>query len=398
MSSIDFKSEALALKDQLVAWRRDFHRHPELGFQEVRTSGVVTKHLIALGLEVQTGVGKTGVVGVLDGAQPGPVVMLRFDMDALPIQEENETDYVSRNPGVMHACGHDAHTAIGMGVARLLARHRERLRGAVKFVFQPAEEGFGGALSMIHDGVLEEPRPAIALGLHVWNHAPSGHAEIGAGPVMAAAGLFKITVRGQGGHGALPHKAVDAVLAGAAIVNALQSIVARNVEPRQAAVVSVCTFHAGSAFNIIAETAELSGTFRSFDEEVHALLIKRIREVAEGTAAAMGAAAEVDIRTISPATYNDTGVAKVVREIAADLLGAEHVSADQFTMGSEDMSEFLKRVPGCFFFLGSRNEAKGATAPHHNPRFDIDEDVLPLGVAILARAAAQVVFDKTNDK
>ena len=389
MPSIDFKSEALAMKDQLVAWRRDFHRNPELGFQEVRTAGIVARHLANLGIEVQTGVGKTGVIGVLDGARPGPVVMLRFDMDALPIHEANDADYVSQNPGVMHACGHDAHTAIGMGIARLLTRHRDRLKGTVKLMFQPGEEGCGGALAMIGDGALEGLRPDIAIGLHVWNDMAVGRAGVGSGPIMAAAGIFKMTVQGQGGHGAQPDKTVDAVLAGSAIVNALQSIVARNVEPRRTAVVTVGTFHAGGAFNIIADTAELSGTFRSFDDAIHELIMRRIREVAEGTAQAMGATAAIDIRPVAPATVNDARVAEFVRADAVGVLGGEQVEAEQFSMGSEDMSEFLKRVPGCFFFLGSRNDARGLNAPHHNPRFDIDEDVLPLGVAILAQSAAR---------
>ena len=389
MTDIDFKFDAQAMREQLVAWRRDFHRHPELGFHEVRTAGIVARHLSDLGLEVQTGVGQTGVVGVLGGARPGPVVMLRFDMDALPIEEANDTDYASQNPGVMHACGHDAHTAIGMGIAQLMAAHRQRLPGTVKFVFQPAEEGCGGALSMIEAGVLESPRPDVALGLHVWNSMPVGEAQIGGGPVMAAAGMFTIGVRGKGGHGALPHQTVDAVLVGSAIVNALQSIVARNVSPREPAVVSVGTFQAGSAFNVVTGAAELTGTFRSFDDETHALLGRRIREVAHGTAQAMGATLDVDIRTISPVTVNDAQVAVLVRDSAVDVLGPERVAAEQFTMGAEDMSEFLKRVPGCFFFVGSRNDARGFNAPHHNPHFDIDEDALPLGVAILAHSAVR---------
>jgi amidohydrolase len=389
MADIDFKSEALAMKDQLVAWRRDFHRHPELGFQEVRTSGIVARHLADLGLEVQTGVGKTGVIGVLDGAQPGPVVMLRFDMDALPIEEANRTDYVSQNPGVMHACGHDAHTAIGMGMAQLLARHRDRIRGALKFVFQPAEEGCGGALAMIADGAMEGPRPELALGLHVWNEMPVGRAGVGGGPIMAAAGILKIVVRGKGGHGAQPDRTVDAVLVGSAIVNALQSVVARNVAPRETAVVSVGAFHAGGAFNVIADSAELTGTYRAFDNATQELIERRIREIAEGTARTMGATVDIEIRLISPATVNDEAAAEFVRADAIDVLGEGQVEPEQFTMGAEDMSEFLKRVPGCFFFLGSCNDAQGFNAPHHNPRFDIDEDVLPLGVAILARSAVR---------
>ena len=394
MSHLDFRAEALAMKDQLVAWRRHFHRHPELAYQEVHTAGVVAKHLGDLGLEVQTGVGKTGVIGVLDGAQPGAVVMLRFDMDALPIHEANHTDYASQNAGVMHACGHDAHTAIGMGIAHLLARHRDRLRGTVKFVFQPAEEGGNGALAMIEEGALESPRPAASMGLHVWNDMPVGQAGIGAGPIMAAAGIFKIKVQGQGGHGAQPDKTIDAILAGSAIVNALQTIVARNVEPRQTAVVSVCSFHAGDAFNVIADSAELTGTFRSFDDGVQALLMRRISEVTEGAARTMGAAATIELIPLTSTTVNDARVAEFVRADARDVLGADRVAEEQFTMGAEDMSEFLKRVPGCFFFLGSRNDEKGFNAPHHNPRFDIDEDVMPLGVAILAQSAVRYLSDR----
>jgi len=381
------KSEALALRDQLIAWRRDFHRHPELGFQEFRTSGIVAKYLSSLGMEVQTGVGQTGVVGLLEGSQSGPVVMLRFDMDALPIQELNQTDYVSQTPGVMHACGHDAHTAIGMGVAQLMAQHREELRGTLKFVFQPGEEGCGGALAMIADRVLEDPQPDVTLGLHVWNDQPLGLLAAGNGGVMAAADIFTIKVQGKGGHGAQPHLCVDAVLIASQIVVALQSIVARNVNPRQTAVVTVGTIHAGTAFNIIADTAELTGTIRTFDVATRDLIVRRMTEVVENTARASGASATIEVKAISPATVNDERVAQLVRETAIKVLGAEHVTADQMTMTAEDMSEFLSRVPGCFFFIGSANTDKGLNAAHHNPRFDIDEDVLPMGVAVLAEAA-----------
>src|SRR5512136_2457392 len=277
----NLKSEAAALKDQLIAWRRDFHRHPELGFQEFRTSGIVAKYLSSLGMEVQTGVGKTGVIGLLEGSQPGPVVMLRFDMDALPIQEANQTDYVSQTPGVMHACGHDAHTAIGLGIAQLLAKHREELAGAIKFVFQPGEEGCGGAQAMIADDVLENPKPDVALGLHVWNDQPLGLLAAGNGGVMAAADIFTIKVQGKGGHGAQPHLCVDAVLIASHIVVALQSIVARNVDPHQTAVVTVGSIHAGTAFNIIAETAELKGTIRTFDAATRTEVVRRMAEIVE---------------------------------------------------------------------------------------------------------------------
>lgn len=383
----DLKSEAAALQDQLVLWRRDFHRHPELGFKEFRTSGIVAKHLANLGLEVQIGIGKTGVVGVLDGGKPGPVVMLRFDMDALPIQELNQTDYVSNNAGVMHACGHDAHTAIGMGLAQLMTKHRDEIAGTLKFVFQPAEEGENGALAMIRDGVLNDPAPEIALGLHVWNEAPVGIAQVGAGGVMAAADIFTIKVQGKGTHGAQPHRGIDAILLASHIVTALQTVIARSVDPRQTAVVTVGMLHAGSAFNIIADSAEMTGTIRTFDPVVREQILQRVQNVVEGTASALGGSATIDIKAISPATVNDARVAQLVRETAIDVMGAANVSADQFTMGAEDMSEFLNRVPGCFFFLGSANEANGPVYPHHNPRFDIDESILPDGVAILAGAA-----------
>ncbi len=384
--SQNLEAEADSLKAQLIEWRRDFHRHPELGFQEVRTSGIVAKHLSSLGMEIQTGVGKTGVLGLLEGSRPDPVVMLRFDMDALPIQEMNQVDYVSQTPGVMHACGHDAHTAIGMGIAQLLAEHRAELAGTIKFVFQPGEEGCGGALAMIADKVLENPRPDVSLGLHVWNDLPLGLLAAGNGGVMAAADIYTIKVQGRGGHGAQPHLCVDAVLIASQIVVALQSIVARNVNPRQTAVVTVGAIHAGTAFNVIADTAELTGTIRTFDTVTRENVVRRMTEVVESTARALGGSAAIEVEAISPATVNDAQSAQLVREMAIELLGAEHVTADQFTMTAEDMSEFLNRVPGCFFFIGSANAAKGLNAPHHNPRFDIDEDVLPMGVAVLASA------------
>lgn len=392
----NLKSEAITLKDQLIAWRRDFHRHPELGFQEFRTSGIVAKHLSTLGMEVQTGVGKTGVIGLLEGGQPGPVVMLRFDMDALPIQEANQTDYVSQTPGVMHACGHDAHTAIGMGLAQLMTQHREELKGTLKFVFQPAEEGCGGALAMIKDRVLEDPEPEVAFGLHVWNDQRLGFVAAGSGGVMAAADIFTIKVQGQGGHGAQPHLCIDAALVASLIVTALQSVVARNVNPRQTAVVTVGTIHAGTAFNIIADTAELTGTIRTFEAFVREDIVRHMTDVVEQTARALGGSATIEVKAISPATINHEAAAQLVRETAIEVLGAENVTADQFTMTAEDMSEFLSRVPGCFFFIGSANAEKGLNAAHHNSHFDIDEEVLPLGVAVLSEVVRRYMRGKTT--
>jgi amidohydrolase len=387
----DYIAEARELEQDLVHWRRDFHRHPELGFKETRTANIVACYLSELGIDVQTEIGKTGIVGLLQGERPGPVVMLRFDMDALPITEENATEYASETHGVMHACGHDGHVAIGMGVARLLARHRRELAGAVKFVFQPAEEGLGGAAKMIRDGAMQNPRPDVTLGLHIFSQLPSGVVAAGEGPVMAAGERFHCIVTGRGGHGATPHQTVDAIVAAAQIVNALQTVVSRNVDPQEPAVVSVGSLHAGVAFNVIAERAELWGTIRTFDEATRQTALRRVREVVEGAARTMGASAQLEIEELTAAVVNDAATAARVREAAARIVGAENVSAKQRWMASEDMAYFLREVGGCFFFMGG---ARGPSEfPHHNPHFDFDEAVLPQGAAILCEIVASYLCD-----
>ena len=387
MSKPDFKGEATDIFDQLVTWRRDFHCHPELGFEEERTAAIIARELRQLGMEVLTGVGQTGVVGLLEGARPGPVVLLRFDMDALPIVEENETGYVSRNPGKMHACGHDGHMAVGLGVAHLMARHRQQLHGTVKFVFQPAEEGLGGAFAMIADDVLEAPRPDLALAMHLWNHIPLGKVRVEAGATMAASSIFTLTVEGRGGHGAAPHKAADPILAAAHIVVALQSIVSRNIDPLNSVVVTVGEFSAGTTFNVIPERAVLKGTVRSYDDETHRLIYRRILEMARNMSVAFGCRAHMETVAIVPAVVNDPQVAGVVRRAAAQIVGADDVISGR-DMASEDMGHFLEEIPGCYFFVGSRNEASGYHHPHHHPRFDFDERALIVGVATMAQAAA----------
>ena len=385
----DFLQEAQTLASTLTEWRRDLHRHPELGFEEVRTSKIVARHLSSLEMEVTTGVGKTGVVGILEGNAPGPTVMLRFDMDALPIQEENDTEYASQTTGVMHACGHDGHAAIGMGVAAVLARHQHDMAGRVKFVFQPAEEGMGGARAMIEDGVLESPRPDVAFGLHLWNILEAGRVIVQSGPFMAAADRFELTVYGQGGHGAQPHMTVDALVVGAQIVTALQTVVNRNVDPAHTAVLTVGSFRSGDAFNIIPGRAEMTGGLRSFDEGTRQTLICRLETIVQQVAAAFDARAEVKWTLIAPAVVNDGAASAHMEAVAQDLLGAEQVGKSAPAMISEDMADFLNQVPGCFFFLGSMNEAKDLKYAHHNPCFDFDESALPLGVALLAEATAR---------
>ena len=381
----DFLSEAQALFEYTQSMRRDFHAHPELGFHEVRTAGIVAKELTALGLEVHTGVGGTGVLALLEGAKPGPVVLVRADMDALPIREETGAPYASQNPGVMHACGHDGHTAVLLTVAKMLNAHRSQLSGTVKFMFQPAEEGMGGAEKMIEDGVLENPKVDVALALHVWNEKPVGWVGIAGGPAMAGAEIFKIKVRGKGGHGAVPHLAVDPILAAAQVVSALQGIVARNIAPLQTAVVSVCTIHGGETFNVIPPAVEMTGTIRTFEPAVRTRVLERFEKTVHSIAEGMGCQAEIELQILTPATINQPETAARVQAVARRLFPEADVdTANYITMGSEDFAFVLEKVPGCFFFIGSANPEKGLDAGHHHPRFDIDEAALPRGAALMA--------------
>jgi amidohydrolase len=386
---ISFLEEAQELFEYTRELRRDFHRHPELGFQEVRTASIVARELTELGLEVSSGIAETGVVALIEGAQPGPVVLLRFDMDALPIKEETGAEYASQNVGVMHACGHDGHTAVGLTIARLLHAHRQDLKGTVKLVFQPAEEGLGGAPRMVAEGVLENPRPDVTLAMHVWNEKPVGWIGVTPGPAMAAAEKFKLLITGKGGHGAAPHLAVDPVLASAHVITALQSIVARNVAPLQTAVISVTTVHGGEAFNVIPPQVEMQGTIRTFEPEVREMVLRRFKEVVEATAASLGCQAQIELEALTPAVINDAKAAALVQRLVPDVLPFADLDVSNRTMGSEDMAYMMREVPGCFVFVGSSNPEKGLDAPHHHPRFDIDERALVYGAALLASAAVE---------
>lgn len=394
-----FKAEATALQPQLVAWRRDFHMHPELGFQEVRTAGVVADHLRSLGLEIATGIGKTGVVALVEPDSlpaEAPTVMLRFDMDALPIEEENDAPYRSQTPGVMHACGHDGHTAIGMGVAQVLAQHRNELAGRVKLLFQPAEEGLGGALAMIADGALDLPKPAASFGLHLWGRLPLDQIVVQPGPLMAGADKVTLVVEGVGGHGAMPHETIDAIAVASQIVVTWQTIVARNIDPMTPAVITVGSFHAGSAANVIAERAELACSIRSFELETRDFLVRRMREVADGVCAAHGARCQLSFTAGVLPTVNSEAGAGLMRSVAADLFGPEKLTAMKPMMVGEDMSEFLARAPGCFVLVGAADPDGPLNSPHHSPTFDFDERMLSTGVALLAGAAAMYLERATR--
>ncbi len=383
----DYMAEAEALRDELIDRRRDFHRHPELAFQEHRTAGIVADELNSLGLEVQTGVGKTGVIGILEGANDGPTILYRADMDALPIQEENEAEYVSRAAGKMHACGHDGHTAIALGIAKLLNKRREQMGGRVKFVFQPAEEVGSGASSMIDDGALESPAPDRTLGIHLWNDLEVGTVSVVDGPTMSGAGVFEITVTGKGGHGAMPHQTADPIVCSAQIIVALQSIVSRNIDPLDTVVLTIGELHGGSARNIIPQTVSFSGSFRLFREETRDTIKSRIHDIAKGVATGMGCRADINFGFGIGAVVNDIEVADHARSVFSNLGDAVDV-VQQPWMASEDVGLFMQRNPGAYLLVGSANHERELDFPHHHPRFDIDEDVLPLGVGMMSAVIA----------
>jgi amidohydrolase len=393
MTVAEFRAEAEGLAPQLVGWRRDLHQHPELAFRETRTADLVAHLLGGLGIEVRTHVGRTGVVGLLHGGRPGATVMLRADMDGLPIQEHSDAPYASLVPGAMHACGHDGHVAMLLGAATLLSRHAADLPGNVLFVFQPAEEALGGASAMLDDGLLTAPVPAAAFGLHLWNTMPVGRVGAQAGPMMAAADLVQIVVRGRGGHGALPHEAVDAIAVTGQILSALQTIVSRNVDPQETAVLTIGSVHGGTAYNVIAETVALEGTIRTFSPAVRETVLTRLRVLLDGIAAGMGAQYDLKVQGVAPAVVNDPGVSEVARAAAVQVVGATSVAWHPPLMVSEDFSEYQRLVPACFMLLGSGNPALGLNAPHHNPRFDFDETALPIGAALMATAAARFLLE-----
>lgn len=393
MSEIDpLKSEIDELVPDMIAMRRDLHQHPELAFEEVRTSGIVAQRLRRLGLEVQAGIAKTGVVGLLRGgaSRPGAkTIAIRADMDALPIYELNEIDYRSTVDGKMHACGHDGHTSILLAVAGILSKRRAELAGNVKFVFQPAEETIGGAEPMVKEGAMQGVDGII--GLHLISDYPLGRVGVRSGTVFASADKFILTVRGKGGHAAMPESAIDPIVISAYIVTALQTLISRETSPFSPAVITIGKIQAGTAFNIIPETAELHGTMRAFTREHRDKLLRRIGEVATGIATSMGGSCHVETFDGCPPCTNDPAMTELVRRAALASVGEKEVddSEEVMTTGSDDMAYFLDAVPGCYFIVGAHNEEKGANYPHHHPRFNIDEDAMPIGVEVLARAALE---------
>lgn len=378
--------------EAMVETRRDLHQHPELAFREFRTAGIIAAELNRLGYAVEEGIARTGVVGVLDSGRPGKTLLMRFDMDALPLTEASPVDYVSLTPGVMHACGHDGHVAVGLAVASILAGEKEKLQGRVVLLFQPAEEGrgvdsgsiTGGAEAMILAGVLDKYAPDEALAMHLWNGIATGEVVIHSGPVMAGADQITISIKGRGGHGAQPHLAIDPVIAGAQVLSAMQSIVSRNVSPQETVVISITMFHAGEAVNVIPELAVLQGTMRTFGQESREMTARRIEEVATQVAGALGCTAEVMISQIAPAVENDARVSE--RVLASARRNAPHLKIDteKKLMVSEDMAFFLQKVPGCYLLVGAGGEQPGQLPGHHHPCFTFDEDAMRHAVLVLA--------------
>jgi amidohydrolase len=390
----DLKSDIARRRPALVALRRSIHRLPELSFEEHETAAHIAHRLHELGLEVREGIGGTGVVGLLHGTAPGSetgrVLLVRADIDALPVTEENDVEYASERPGKMHACGHDGHVAIALTLAELLANRRDALYGTVKFAFQPAEERIGGALKMIHDGVMENPHVDGVIGLHLWTPLPVGIVSVAAGAVFSSGDFLTLKVRGRGGHGAMPHLSVDPIVVAAQIVVALQTLVSREISPFHPAVVTFGMISGGTAINVIADEVELQGTLRTYDPDDREHLRRRIGEVATEVARGMRAEVEYEVTGGCPACVNDAAVSELVRRAAIATVGEQGVpGGDQRQAASDDMAFFLEAAPGCYFFVGASNAEKGINAPHHSPRFDIDEDALAIGVEVLARATLE---------
>ena len=376
---IKIREEIKNIKDEIYTIRRHFHRYPELSFKEFNTAETISEHLDKLGISHKKGVGKTGIVGEINFG-PGPTIALRADMDALPIQEENNLDYKSLNDGVMHACGHDGHMAILLGAANALSKNSKLKKGTVRFIFQPAEEGLGGAKYMIEDGCLDKVDEIY--GLHLWNYQLYGEVGIKDGPVMASADLFDIEVSGKGGHGATPQGTIDAIVVASNLVTMLQTIVSRNTNPLESTVLSIGKIKGGHNFNIISDKVHMSGTTRAYTEENRTMIKQRMKEVIEGVSKSFGADIKLNYKDGYPPTVNHSSQVEKVLEAASSVV-ASGAKNPYLSMGGEDFSYYLQNKPGCFFFVGSApNENEILSTPHHCSHFNIDERALLIGASV----------------
>ncbi len=386
----DFKHMARQIQAEMIEWRRHIHSHPEIGLEVPETAAFIASTLEKMGLPVKTGIAGHGVTTVVEGKSPGKVFAIRADIDAIAVTEQTGLDFCSRIPGKMHACGHDGHAAMALGAAKLLAARSSDLKGSVKIIFQPAEEGPGGALPMIEAGVLEEPKVDVIIGCHlgtIWG-LESGEVGVKPGPLMASTDSFSLTIHGKGGHGAVPHMSVDPVVVGAQCVTALQTIVSREINPLDPAVITVGKFHAGTVANVIPDKADITATVRYFNPSLQSLIRERVEGVLGSIITGMRATYDYTYREGYPPLVNDEQFTHFFRQVAADTLGKDQVKdLREPTMGGEDMSYFLSRVPGTFFALGSPRAVDGAVYPHHHPKFDIDENALWVGAALFAESA-----------
>ena len=384
-------------REELIGLRRDFHRHPELGFEEFRTADIIENYLTALGITTQR-ITKTGVVGILRGARPEPVLMLRADMDGLPIEEENDVDYKSQNNGVMHACGHDAHMAMLLIAAKILAAKKKEIAGTIKFVFQPNEE-IAGAVHMIKEGVLENPKVNAAMGMHVWTPVPSEKIAITPGPVMGGLDVFKVTIHGKGGHTGMPEDAVDPIIAAAAVIQTVQVIQTREISNLKSTVIMFGKIKGGTKSNIIPEKVELEGSIRFLypnGPEDESQPTQRFIRIVEQVCQTHRCTCDIDIVHENIPLINNAEMAALARDTAVEVFSDPESIIDNQTMGSEDFSEFSERVPGVLMFLGTGNENIGSDFSHHHPRFNIDEDTLPLGVEMWVRSVFK--FFENSDR
>ena len=386
MNMTDIRQLAQQLAPEAIATRRDLHRHPELAFEEVRTAGIVADRLKALDrLSITTGVGVTGVVAELDTGRPGRTVLVRADMDALPVHEERDSDYRSTVAGKMHACGHDGHTAVLLAVAEILVHRREELAGGkVIFIFQPAEEVGKGAAAMLAEGVLQGVPVDSSIGLHLSSNHEVGKVAVSPGPSMAATDSFTVTFTGRGGHAGYPHQNVDTVVLAAQAITGLQTLVSRETSPLEQAVISIASVNGGNSHNIIPSKVELRGTMRTFGDDLRARLVARLPEFLSDLAKAYGGSLEIDWVSSAPAVVNDPQRTREFQKVAAEALGADNVIELEPVMGSEDMSLWLRAAPGVFFWVGARNEERGFDKAHHHPEFDIDEDSIETAILLLA--------------
>lgn len=371
----------------MIEMRRDFHKNAELGFREKRTAGIVADKLKKMGLEVREGIAQTGVTGLLRVSGARKTLLIRADMDALSLVEENDVEYASRNVGAMHACGHDGHTAMLLAAADMLSKHSETLKGNIKFLFQPAEEGPGGAKPMIDEGVMEKPHVTATLAMHLCTDLPVGLVGTAAGPRTASMDEIAITIKGKGGHGAMPHQTVDAIVMASKVVDTIQTIVSREIDPIKPVVVTIGTINGGTAFNIISHTVEMKGTVRCLDSQIRQEMPKRLERIIAGVTSSMRGEYKFNYKFNYPSVVNDETMNTIVCEAATETVGAKNIMAPPPMMGSEDMAFFMEQAPGCYFMVGARNEEKGFVHPHHNPRFDFDEDAMSIGAELMTRAA-----------